>query len=72
MKSNLGNTDRIIRILAAVAIIILYFAKVISGITGIILLVLAVVFVLSGFFSFCPLYSHLGISTRKRKAENNM
>ena len=67
MKSNMGTTDKIIRISIAVLVAILYFTKVIPGTLGIILMVLAVVFVLTSLISFCPLYTILGINTCKKK-----
>lgn len=66
MKPNMGTVDRAIRILAAIGIAGLYFANLISGTTAIILLVLAGVFILTSFMSFCPLYLPFGISTRPK------
>jgi hypothetical protein len=66
MKPNMGTVDRVIRILAAIGIAGLYFANLISGTTAIILLVLAGVFILTSFMSFCPLYLPFGISTRPK------
>lgn len=63
MKKNMGNIDRIIRILVATIIAVLVFANVVSGILGIILLIVAGVFVLTSFVSFCPLYTLLGINS---------
>jgi len=68
MKKNMGSTDRVIRILVAIVIAGLYLANQISGTTTIILLILAAVFVLTSFISFCPLYLPFGISTRKKTA----
>jgi len=66
MKPNMGTVDKVLRILAALSIIGLYFGNLISGLTAIILLVLAGVFILTSFMSFCPLYLPFGISTRKK------
>lgn len=63
MKKNMGNADKTIRILIAVIIGVLYYTGTISGTLGIVLLVLAGVFVLTSFISFCPLYAPFGIST---------
>ena len=63
MKKNVGNVDRIIRILAAIIMAVLYFTGIVSGTLGIVLLVAAVVFLLTGFMSFCALYPILGINT---------
>jgi hypothetical protein len=67
MKANMGTTDKIIRIAIAVLVAVLYFTNVISGTLGIILLVLAAVFVLTSLISFCPLYLPFGINTGKKK-----
>ncbi len=68
MKKNMGSTDKIIRIIIAAVIAVLYFTNVISGVFGIILLIFAAVFVLTSFISSCPLYSMLGISTVKKES----
>ncbi len=59
----MGNIDKIVRILIALVIAVLFFTNIISGTLGIILLVLASVFVLTSLMSFCPLYSLVGINT---------
>lgn len=63
MKKNMGNADRIIRVIIAAIIAALYFMNVITGTLGIVLLVLAGVFVLTSLISFCPLYAPFGIKT---------
>ncbi|QEM05993.1 DUF2892 domain-containing protein [Mucilaginibacter rubeus] len=68
MKKNMGTLDRSLRILAALAIAILYYTGVLSGTLAIILLALAAIFILTGFISFCPLYYPFKISTRKTGA----
>lgn len=67
MKKNMGNTDKIIRILVAIVIAGLFFTNIISGTLGIILLVLAGVFVLTSLISFCPLYTLVGVNTCPKK-----
>lgn len=67
MKKNMGTVDKVIRILVAVVFVVLYFTHVVSGTLGIILLVLAGVFVLTSLVSFCPLYLPFGLSTRKKE-----
>lgn len=63
MKKNMGTADRIIRLVIAAIITALYFTNVVSGTLGIVLLVLAGVFVLTSIISFCPLYAPFGLST---------
>ena len=62
----MGTADKILRILVAIVIAGLYFANIISGTVAIILLILAGVFILTSFMSFCPLYYPFGISTKKK------
>ena len=69
MKKNMGNADKTVRILIAIVIGILYFTNVISGTLGLVLLILAAVFVLTSLLGTCPLYAPLGISTCKVKKE---
>lgn len=66
MKKNMGYTDKKIRVTATVAIAILYYSGVISGLFGLALLILGVVFALTSVLSFCPLYVIFGISTCKK------
>lgn len=63
MKKNMGGADRIIRLLIAAVIALLYYSGLVSGTLGIVLLILALVFVATSFISFCPLYAMFGIST---------
>lgn len=66
MKANMGTIDRTIRILLALAVGLLYYFGYISVTVAIVLGVIAVIFLLTGIVSFCPLYVPLGISTRKQ------
>ncbi|MDX2173845.1 MAG: DUF2892 domain-containing protein [Bacteroidota bacterium] len=63
MKKNMGSADRIIRLIIAAVIAVLFFTNVVSGTLGIILLVAAGVFALTSLISFCPLYPLVGINT---------
>lgn len=66
MKKNMGGADRVIRVIIAAIIAVLYFTKVIPGTLGIVLLALAGIFVLTSLISFCPLYAPFGINTCKK------
>lgn len=61
----MGTADKIVRILVAVVIAVLYFMEIISGTLAIVLGVLAAIFVLTSLVSFCPLYMPFGIKTCK-------
>ncbi|MCE2742106.1 MAG: DUF2892 domain-containing protein [Fluviicola sp.] len=67
MKKNMGSIDKVIRIIIAVVLIVLFTTGKISGTTGVVLLALAGIFVLTSLISFCPLYLPFGISTCKKK-----
>ena len=64
MKKNMGNIDKIVRILIAAVVAVLYFTGIVTGTLGIVLLVLAGVFVLTSLISFCPLYLPFGRSQK--------
>lgn len=67
MVKNMGNADRIIRVIIAAVLGYLYYNGTIGGTLGIVLLVVAVVFVLTSLMGFCPLYKPLGINTCAKK-----
>lgn len=66
MKANMGTIDKVVRILIALVFIGLYFTNLVTGTLGIVLLVLAGVFILTSLISFCPLYLPFGINTGKK------
>jgi len=65
MKKNMGSADRIIRVIIAAIVVILYATNIINGTLGIVLLAFAGIFVLTSLISFCPLYLPFGIRTCK-------
>lgn len=67
MKKNMGTIDRVIRVLVAVLISVLAATGILEGAVAIILLILAAVFLLTSFMSFCPLYLPFGLSTAKKE-----
>ena len=66
MKKNMGTLDRGVRTLLAVLVAILYFTDQISGTAAIILGIFAVIFLLTSFIGFCPLYAPFKFSTIKK------
>lgn len=68
MPKNMGTIDRIVRVILAAVVAVLFFTGQISGVAAIILGVIAVIFVLTSLVSFCPLYLPFKISTAKKKA----
>ncbi|MFH4967421.1 DUF2892 domain-containing protein [Gaetbulibacter sp. M240] len=65
MKKNMGVADKAIRVLIAIVIAALYYFNVIEGTLAYVLMALALIFLITSFISFCPLYKPFGISTNK-------
>jgi hypothetical protein len=65
MKKNVGSADRVIRVILAIIMAALYFTGTVTGTLGIVLVVLAGVFVLTSVIGFCPIYAILGMRTCK-------
>ncbi|WP_295793905.1 DUF2892 domain-containing protein [Mucilaginibacter sp.] len=65
MKRNMGTADRIIRVLAVIAIGVLYYTNLISGTLATVLLIIAIIFIATSLIGFCPLYLPFGIRTRR-------
>ena len=63
MKKNLGNADRIVRLILAAFFAYLYFSGTVAGTLGIVLIVLGAVFALTSLVGFCPIYAIVGLST---------
>jgi phage-related minor tail protein len=59
----MSNLDRLIRVIVAAVFAYLYFGGIVTGVLGIILVVLAVVLLLTSIISFCPLYALFKIKT---------
>ena len=67
LNKNMGSIDKVVRILAAIIFVYLYFSGTVTGVLGIILLAFAVIFILTSLISFCPLYLPFKFSTVKKK-----
>ena len=67
MKKNMGSMDRVVWLVIAAMFVALYITNFVTGTFGIILLVVAIVFMLTSVISFCPLYTLIGVNTCKTK-----
>jgi hypothetical protein len=67
MKKNMGTADKVIRILIAVVIGVLYFTHTISGTLALVSGILAILFIVTSVMGSCPLYLPFGIRTFKKK-----
>ncbi len=65
----MGSTDKMIRVLIAALIAVLYYTEIISGTVAIVLMVLGIIFLLTSLVSFCPLYKPFGFNTCAVKKE---
>jgi Na+(H+)/acetate symporter ActP len=66
MKKNMGTVDRVVRVLLAVVVLVLYLTGNITGLAAVMLGVIAVIFVVTSIIGFCPLYVPFKISTIKK------
>ena len=67
MKKNLGTIDKVVRVLIAVVVVVLWLTNIISGTLAIILLALSAIFVVTSLLGTCPLYLVFGLSTNKKE-----
>ncbi len=63
MTKNIGQTDKIIRIVLGLGLAALDFFEVVTGPFSWILSVVAIVLVATALINFCPLYTLLGKNT---------
>ncbi|UII81284.1 DUF2892 domain-containing protein [Flagellimonas sp. CMM7] len=67
MKKNMSGLDRMLRLIIALAVVVLYYFNVIEGTLAYVLMALAGVFLLTSFVSFCPLYALFRVNSIKLK-----
>jgi len=65
--NNMGKIDRIIRVIVAVVIAVLWYYKQMTGLAAMILGLIAVLFIVTGAMGYCPIYHLLGLSTKEKK-----
>jgi uncharacterized membrane protein HdeD (DUF308 family) len=69
MKPNEGTTDRLIRLIVGVVLIIIGWLVLGNNTLGIILDVVGVILLITGITGFCTVYKILGINTTKVSKE---
>ena len=67
MKKNMGTIDKVIRILIAVVIAVLYFSDIVTGTPGIVLLIISGIFLVTSLTGFCPLYYLFGLRSNRKE-----
>ncbi len=70
MKANIGSTDKLIRLLLAIVLILLFYFEILMDTFGIIALISALVLTVTSLINFCPLYTFLKINTTKTKEKS--
>lgn len=65
MKKNVGANDKLIRVLIAFILVLLYVMQLVTGPLGIASLAIAGIMLITSLFSICPLYSIFGVNTTK-------
>lgn len=68
MKKNMGTADKTLRVLTAVVIFALIYTETLQGTLTWILGAFSVIFVLTSFIGWCPIYTLIGMSTAKKEA----
>jgi hypothetical protein len=63
MIKNVGQTDKIVRIVLAVVLFALDYFEVVTGAFSWVLSIVAIVLLVTALVNFCPLYKVLGKST---------
>lgn len=68
MDTNMSKLDAYLRIIVAIFIGTLAYTGFISGTLAVILLIIAIIFLITGIIGNCPLYSLFGIRTCPSKS----
>lgn len=65
MKTNQSNSERIIRVIVGIVLLVLGLGGVVGGTLALVLDILGGILLLTGAIGFCPLYALLKIRTNK-------
>ena len=63
MKKNIGNIDKIVRLVLTLLFAILYFTGIVEGYLGLGLLAMSAILFITSLMSRCPIYAVLGMSS---------
>ena len=67
MKGNESGSDRVIRIILGIILIILGWFVLGNNTLGVILDIIGIILIITGITGFCLLYTLFGMSTRKKE-----
>ena len=65
LKKNMGSMDKTVRLVVAAVFLYVAIFLSVSSVVAWILGILAVVFIVTSFVGFCPLYAPFKLSTKK-------
>ncbi len=63
----MGSADKLIRLLLAIVLILLFYFEVLTDTLGIVALIVALLLTVTSLINFCPLYPIFRINTTKKK-----
>jgi hypothetical protein len=66
MTRNLGNADRVIRLLTSMLLVIFFLSGNSPGLPGMLFFIAGTGLFISALFAHCPVYAFIGIRTRKQ------
>ena len=59
----MGTVDRVLRALAGVVILWLYYQGILYGLSAIILFFVSIMFLITSMVGYCPVYALIGINS---------
>lgn len=68
MKKNIGNLDRIVRIIIGIVGAVLYFGGFLTGTPGLVLFLVGAVLFATALVRTCPIYLATGLSSLTSKS----
>ena len=66
MKRNIGSTDKVIRLLGGIALVLIGYFLISSVFLKTILIIIGVISIVESFTGYCYLYKLAGINTNRR------
>ena len=66
MKKNITGLERIVRLLLAAILIILFMTNIVKGVLGIVLLIIGVLLAITALMGYCPIYKIISKEDNKK------
>lgn len=71
MNANIGSVDKLVRLLLAIVLILLFYFEVLTGTAGIIALLVALILTVTSLINFCPFYSIFRLNSILKKPKKS-